>query len=161
MPTLPPTSIGMSFVSSPAHLPVVRASVEKLCQLVGFDAKTSAEVVVSVDEALANIIKHAYGDRGDGPIEMTLTALCDEARPTGIEVVLRDQGNIVEPESIRGRDLEDVRPGGLGTHIMGAYMDSVAYAHREAGGTRLTMVKYLSGCRPPGPPSTTEATGGQ
>jgi len=161
VPTVPATPIGISITSCPAHLPVVRAAVEKLCQLAGFDERAAAGVVVSVDEALANVIKHAYDGREGEPIELALRALTEGDRQAGIEVVLTDHGRTVDPETIRGRDLADVRPGGLGTHIMGACMDSVEYAHQQAGGTRLTMVKYLTERRACEPAPTTEVTGGE
>ena len=44
----------------------------------------------------------------------------------------------------RGRDLDDVRPGGLGVHIMTSCMDCLEFRQAEGGGTILTMVKRLS-----------------
>ena len=38
-------------------------------------------------------------------------------------------------------DLADIRPGGLGVHIMTECMDSVEFAPADGGGTLLTMTK--------------------
>jgi anti-sigma regulatory factor (Ser/Thr protein kinase) len=136
-----PIAIGIK--SLPGHLPIVRAAAEKACELVGFDDDTRNRVVLSLDEALTNVIRHAYGGAGDQPIEIELTPLGDAA-PEGLQIRLRDYGRTVDSSRIRPRDLEDVRPGGLGVHIMKECMDSVEYAAAEGGGTVLTMIKRVN-----------------
>jgi len=126
--------------SSPAYLPVVRGAVEKMCQLLGFDDEGAGGVVLSVDEALTNIIKHAYNGAEDKPIDIDLAPLTEGAAG-GIRISLRDYGPSVDPEKIRSRDLDDVRPGGLGVHIMCECMDKLEYRRAEGGGTVLTMMK--------------------
>lgn len=137
-------AIRISIRSNPEHLPVVRGAVEQLCRVIGFGDECGAMAVSAVDEALANIITHAYDGAGDRPIEVTLRPLGGEDERAGLEVEVADEGRVVEAEAIHGRDLNDVRPGGLGTHIMGCCMDVVEYTHPAAGGTRLRMVKYLA-----------------
>jgi anti-sigma regulatory factor (Ser/Thr protein kinase) len=128
--------------SLPAHLPVVRVAIEKMCELLGFDAEAAGGIVLSVDEALTNIIRHAYDGAGDKPIEIELAAT-GEGRPTGLKISLRDYGRAVDPSQIKSRDLADVRPGGLGVHIMNECMDQVEYRKAPGGGTLLTMTKNL------------------
>ncbi|GAH69800.1 unnamed protein product, partial [marine sediment metagenome] len=48
----------------------MRATLGKLCELVGFDRETAGAIILSVDEALTNIIKHAYGGVEDGVIDI-------------------------------------------------------------------------------------------
>lgn len=141
MNLVPGKPIRMTIFSQPAHLPVVRAALEKMCELVGFGEKCTGKIVLSVDEALTNIIRHAYESQPDKPIEVEMSPL--ENAGQGLRICLRDYGRQVSLETIRGRDLADVRPGGLGVHIMSQCMDRVEYAHVE-GGTLLTMVKKLS-----------------
>lgn len=144
MPPAPQSPIKIAIVSCPAYLPIVRAAVEQLCRLVGFDTQGAGSVALAVDEALANVIKHAYHGREDGPIDVTLTPLVGSDKTQGLEVVVQDRGRVVATESIRSRDLSDVRPGGLGVHIMNCCMNTVEYSHPPEGGTRLRMVKCLS-----------------
>lgn len=139
----PTAPIRMSIQSSPAHLPVVRGAVRQMCLLLGFDESGAGKAVAAVDEALANVIAHAYDGRPGQPIEVTLAPVGGGGGRTGLEVQLYDQGRVAASGEIRGRDLEDIRPGGLGTHIMGCCMDVVEFNHPAAGGTRLRMVKYL------------------
>ena len=132
----------LSIFSSPAHLPVVRAAVEKMCELMGLDGEAAGGVVLSVDEALANVIEHAYDGAVDQPIEIDLTPV-GNAETRGLRICLADRGRQVEPSEIRPRNLNDVRPGGLGVHIMGQCMDRIEFEPREGGGTLLTMEKNI------------------
>lgn len=133
--------VRMEIDSCPEHLPVVRSAVERVCQWVGFAESQTGKVVLSTDEALTNIIRHAYkGCRGQ-PIQVELVPLIDGTR-TGIRIVLRDRGETVDADRIRSRDLDDVRPGGLGVHIIQQCMDEVAYTPADGGGTVLTMIKW-------------------
>jgi len=58
---------------------------------------------------------------------------------------LRDSGLKTDPEKIKSRNLEDVRPGGLGVHIIKSTMDVVAYDNSSEDFNYLTMAKYLPG----------------
>jgi anti-sigma regulatory factor (Ser/Thr protein kinase) len=121
---------------------VVRAAMEKLCEMVGLDDADTGAVVLSVDEALANIIRHVYKNAEDQRIDIeVVVADCPEGG--SLQIRVRDYGQYVDPEQIRSRDLEDIRPGGLGVHIMTECMDSVEYRPAEGGGTLLVLSKAL------------------
>ncbi len=135
-------TVTLRILSTPTHLPVVRAALEKACELAGFDSETTGGVVLSVDEALTNVIRHAYQGAEDKEIEIEWSPLGDSGAG-GLRIRLRDHGQWVDPSSMRGRDLADVRPGGLGVHIMRKCMDEVRYTPAEGGGTVLTMIKRI------------------
>jgi len=141
---LPDLPVRLSIASDPAHLPGVRSAVESFCAMMGFDEATRGQIVLAVDESLTNIIRHAYHGAADKPIEITLRRAADAAGGRLLRIELRDWGERVAPEQIRSRDLREVRPGGLGVHIMNECMDEVRYDPAPEGGTRLTMVKKLS-----------------
>lgn len=131
--------------SDPKLLSVVRSAVEKLAAVVGLPEGECRSVTLAVDEALTNIIRHAYRNQRDRPIEVSCWCLCPTAsrRSAGrLEILLVDRGRGVEPSQLRGRPLDQVRPGGLGTHFIRASMDEVEYK-RSAGRNRLRLVKYL------------------
>lgn len=128
--------------SCPGQLPVVRATLQRVCEMVGFDDDTIGGVVLSVDEALTNVIKHAYSGDREQTIEITMTPF-GATRCEGLRIELRDFGRHVPREQIKSRDLNDVRPGGLGVHIISECMDRVDYAAADGGGTLLTLVKNL------------------
>ena len=98
--------------------------------------------MLAVDEAVANVIKHGYEGRSGEPIEVSLESVQCDGR-CGLQVTICDCGRQVDPEGITGRPLDDVRPGGLGTHIIRNAMDEVEYSIRTPLGMRLRMLKLL------------------
>lgn len=126
--------------SDPQELPRVREAVRSLCRRVGFGEEDTCRVVLAMDEALANVIKHAYTGRCDLPVALRLE-LVEEAGHRGVRFRVRDFGPRVKPESIVGRPLDDVRPGGLGVHIIRSVMDRVTYEPADGGGMQLELVK--------------------
>lgn len=135
--------ISLSISSSPAHLSVVRATVERLAHLLGFEEEAGHKIALAVDEALSNVIKHAYHGQEDQPIEITFRCGHEESGKRVLEIELRDWGTPVPRSQIRSRDIDDVRPGGLGVHIITSIMDEVKYISSPGGGTRLKMTKGL------------------
>lgn len=141
-PAVTDKPIKLSISSTPQHLRVVRAAAEALCRAIGFDEQSATHVVLSVDEALTNVIRHAYCGAEDQPVDIELAAL-DASQGEGLRICIRDYGREVDPSEIRSRDLDDVRPGGLGVHIINECMDHMEYRRAEGGGTMLTMIKRL------------------
>ena len=142
MKLVPRQPVKVSFYSCPSHLPVIRAALEKMCELLGFDHDASGAVVLSVDEAMTNVIKHAYDGATDKPIDVELIPTGQD-EPAGLEIRLLDRGRQIDPGKIKSRDLTNVRPGGLGVHIITECMDVVEFSDRQDGGTMLRMVKNL------------------
>ena len=123
--------------SSPDYLPLVRQSVRWFCERCGLPEDEGGRVALAVVEAVTNIIRHAYQGRPDERITLFFSEL-----PGGIEIEFLDEGTSVPPEALRGRDLDDVEPGGLGLHIMKCCMDSFDYEARPGGGSRLVLKKF-------------------
>jgi sigma-B regulation protein RsbU (phosphoserine phosphatase) len=58
---------------------------------------------------------------------------------------LRDFAHTVDPNLIKPRDLDDLRPGGLGTHFMQEVMDEVTFMPPpQEGGNLLKMKKRIT-----------------
>jgi anti-sigma regulatory factor (Ser/Thr protein kinase) len=132
--------------SNPEALCLVRAAVERATEVMHFPEPDSRAIVRSVDEALANVIRHAYRGRGGLPIEVSCSRLWntkDSGTPKGIEIRLKDSGVAADPKRLKGRPLEEVRPGGLGIHFIKQSMDVVEF-QRKSGKNLLRMVKYLA-----------------
>jgi anti-sigma regulatory factor (Ser/Thr protein kinase) len=131
----------MTILSQTENLPDVRAAAEGICRELGFDSTSAGAVVLSVDEALTNVIRHAYHGREDQRIDIEFATEGDP--PRELRIRLRDYGQFVDPSTIKSRDLADVRPGGLGVHIISNCMDHVRYAPADGGGTMLTLTKRI------------------
>ena len=118
----------------------VRDAVRKVVLDCGCSDAVAGDIVIAVGEACQNIVRHAYADEPGG--EFIVEVLRDG---DAVVVLLRDFAKVVDPDSIRPRRLDDLRPGGLGTHFMREIMDDVAF--QEAPGTRgnlLRMVKRIA-----------------
>ena len=128
-------AVKLSFPSDPRYLGVVRGSIERFAALVGFDEEECRWITLAVHEALTNVIRHAYHNQRDRPVELLL-----RERDSGMEVLLVDHGTGVKPEQMSGRDLSDLRPGGLGPHMIREIMDETQYSPLE-GRNELRMYK--------------------
>lgn len=136
-----PSDISIRVLSQPRYLAVVRASVEAAALRMGLDEDQAGKVTLAVDEAMANVIRHGYKGEKDHPIWVRMTPVTRESVP-GMEIVIEDECSGVDLKKIKGRALEEVRPGGLGVHIITGVMDEVEYQARPDGtGVRLRMVK--------------------
>ena len=97
-------------------------------------------MVMAINEACMNVMQHAYGGREDG--EIIVEFWKDENE---LLVRIFDFAEKVDLHAIKSRDLDEVRPGGLGVHIIHQVMDSVEYKnHPESVGNVLEMRKQLS-----------------
>lgn len=119
------------------YLSVVRDVTFNMARISGLGAKDSDDVKLAVDEACTNIIKHAYGGDTKKDIKLQYCA----TRGT-LEIVIEDSGCVC-PEKIKGRDLDDVRPGGLGLHFIEKTFDVVKYDRSVKNGNRLKLVKHI------------------
>ena len=142
----PEMLLKLELKSNPEALCLVRATVERAAEVLHFQDADARAIVRSVDEALANVMRHAYGGRPGLPIEMSCRRLehgGQKAVQGGIEIVLADKGVPVKRAALRGRPLDEIRPGGLGLHFIHESMDEVEFS-RKKGKNLLRMVKYLS-----------------
>ncbi|MFA7235332.1 MAG: ATP-binding protein [Phycisphaeraceae bacterium] len=143
--------IEICVTSEARHLCVIRAAVGAAAAKMGFEQGVCGQMMLAVDEAVTNVIRHGYGNAADKPIWVRMKPTDAHGRP-GFTIVVDDLAKQVDPGTICGRDLDDVRPGGLGVHIIRKIMDEVEYSRREGGGMRLLMSKTAPS--PTGTPST-------
>ena len=129
-------SVMLTVPSNPRYLYVVRSALYPLVLDAGFSKKDARKIILAVDEACSNIIKHAY----DGDPTKTITMTVEDGTEHFL-VRLRDHGKKVDRTSIAPRDLQDIRPGGLGTHFMSMAFDTVTYDTGQGQGTLLILDK--------------------
>lgn len=149
--------VKLEMLSQARFLAAARAMISNLAQRLGFSEMLCGQISLAVDEALCNIINHGYEKKPDGHIWMSVWAI--DHHPARLRIVIEDRAKQVDPKSIRSRDLDDVRPGGLGVYIIKEIMDEVTYEHRDGGGMRLTMSKTLPAREDDASPITGAARG--
>ena len=124
-----------------ASLASISLFVETETQKLAFTSKERCQISLSVDEACANIIDHAYS--GETSATIHLTALAEESR---LLILIEDRGSPCDLDSIPEPDLtsplEERRERGLGVYTMRQLMDEVRFERLPDGRNRLTMIKY-------------------
>lgn len=138
----------------------LRIFITTLARQMGFDDEQVEQIEMAVDEACANVIRHAYKHLGispDLPAEeqskddqlrrACLLKLRVEAAEDCLRVSIIDTG-IGLPSNPSGVDsVEEFEKrggqGGLGLYIIRQFMDEVRHVPLEDGGTVLTMTKFL------------------
>lgn len=141
----------MELRSDPEMLCVVRNALGELTAKLGFPEPDCRAVVLAVDEALTNIIRHAYLGNVEKPIEASFRRVHvegDGKSGEALEILLEDRGVTANKRKMCGRALEDVRPGGLGLHFIRQSMDTVEFGRRR-GRNQLRLVKILHGSGTP------------
>jgi anti-sigma regulatory factor (Ser/Thr protein kinase) len=129
-------AVSIRIPSDPKHLYLMRRLVQEISLAHGFPEEEVRRIVLAMDEACTNVIRYAYeGDPG-GSIDI-------EAEPTaeGLRFTVIDYGRKPDHAAIAPRALDEVRPGGLGTHFIQMVMDEVRYDTSPERGTRLCLVK--------------------
>lgn len=125
----------MKIDSDPANLAVAREAVEQLCKAAGFDENAIHEVGLCVNEAHANVIRHAYDNATDRPIEISATF--DGQK---VIVTIRDWGNGINPAELPPGKRDPMTPGGLGLVCMEKMLDEARF-EPQADGMLLTMTR--------------------
>ena len=131
--------LDMRFQAVARELAGVRAAVKKHVVDVGCSDGATVDIVMAVDEACQNIIRHAYRGQEAGDIVLRIEREGDE-----LVFSLVDFAPRVDPNKVKPRDLDDVRPGGLGTFLIQEVMDSAGFVEPPPGcGNLLRMVKRI------------------
>ena len=120
-------------------LRLVRAVVGEAAALCGCSENCVRDIVIAVDEACQNVIRHAYGGKPDGEIHIDIRRDGDR-----IEFNVIDFAEPVDVSKVKPRSLEELRPGGLGIHFISQCMDDARFRSPPDGaGNRLWMVKRI------------------
>ena len=138
-PARGPLKFRVRMASDPRLLPVVRSAVSELAGVCGFEDGQCRSITLAVDEALSNVIRHAYKNRCDQEIELNCQAQSD-----CLEFTFVDCGEAADPSRFCSQPLDGSALGGRGTHLIRQIMDEVCY-ERLPEGNRLSLKKYLPG----------------
>lgn len=131
-------------ISSHARLlPVLRLAIWNLALDLGWDDSESRSITLAVEEALTNKIRHAYGNRTDGRIQIEF-----RTDPRALVFRLTDQGEAPDTSRFCLREEDSLTVGGLGTQIIRDVMDEVTY-QTVAEGNQVILTKYLPGRKTP------------
>ena len=110
------------------RLALVRSVVQRAVENAGCNNDLAQKIVLAVNEASMNIIQHAYKDIENGEFELELSR--DKAN---LCFRLIDHAPYINLDKVKSRDLDDIRPGGLGIHFINEIMDEFKIGHLDKG----------------------------
>ncbi len=126
------------------YLSHVREMLSSNIRKTDLSRKEENKVILAVDEAITNIMEHAYEDRLEGWIDIEITATEEKLR-----IVIQDSGKQFDPNVLENPDmLEHVEEGkkeGLGIFLMRQIMDEVRYRFKEGEKNEIRLVKFING----------------
>ena len=133
-------------LTTPSHtenLEMIRNFISHLAQKAGLDGMAAMEIEVAVEEACANVIKHAHQS--------------DEAKPLRLQIkigkqkltaLVRDEGQGFDPKQLDEQNARELlakpKPGGRGILMMKMLMDEVHFEIGNGKGMQVRLVKYLA-----------------
>lgn len=134
--TLEPFHI--SIVSHPENLIQIRHSISNILSKSCLSKADCGNIILAIDEACSNIIRHGYNNDHTKNIDLTLTIESDH-----LSIILKDSGIEFDINTTSKRDINEVKPGGLGLYIIQNVMDRVEYCRTQDGCNQLAMIKEL------------------
>jgi serine/threonine-protein kinase RsbW len=133
-------SILLRIPAKAEYITLCRLALTGIAQLREIGEDTMADLKLALTEAVSNSVRHAYGEDGDGQVDITYRLEPDRLR---IEVV--DDGNGFDPDEAPTLDGDELSEGGLGIAIIKTIADEFEIQSKPgARGSRLRFAKVLS-----------------
>ncbi|RMD49860.1 MAG: ATP-binding protein [Ignavibacteria bacterium] len=127
--------------STTENLSVIRDFINDQAARAGFDADDIHKIILAVDEACTNVIKHAYKFSPEG--EITISTKIEKNK---FVISIFDRGLHFDPNKIPEPDIieyhKSKKIGGLGMYLMKKLMDEVRY-NISTDSNQVILIKNL------------------
>ena len=130
--------IHLSVMSHPKNLKHIRNLMADITLKTCLSKKDSGSIILAVDEACSNIIRHSYENDYNRKIDLTV-----KLNTNSLTISIVDDGIKFDINSIKPRDTSLLKPGGLGIYIIKQIMDTVEYSRTTEGFNKIKMIKKL------------------
>ncbi|HPI38213.1 MAG TPA: ATP-binding protein [Ignavibacteriaceae bacterium] len=141
--TLRQDTAGLIVKSRTDNLSRIRKYILDVTGKYGIEQDITDKIILAVDEACTNIIKHAYQSKPDNDI--IINAFFKNGK---FIINITDFGKGFNPELIPDPDmpsyLKQRRVGGLGMHLMRTLMDKVEYHSQKDKYNKLVLEKNIN-----------------
>jgi len=128
--------------STTDNLAAIRDFVKSAANQSGFSEDSTGKIILAVDEACTNIIKHAYKYSPEGNILIKV-----KFNDPKFSISITDDGSHFDPNKVPEPDLREYykqkRVGGLGMFLIKKLMDEVNYSTLSGNKNQVILVKYL------------------
>ena len=141
-PAADPVAFRLVIPSQTRYLNLVTGLAKRASLVAGMDDATAAKVSIAVDEAVTNVIIHAYKGESTHQVELEL-----KFRETALEIRIWNTGGGLHDDDVVLPDpreyVKHPRKGGLGLLLMSRFMDEIHFT--DVGGrSECCMVKRVS-----------------
>ena len=116
------------FLVRSSSLKDVRSFCREVFEKLHIDQSLKDELVLAIAEAAQNIVKHAYKDSPDTEDKMVVQISCKDNK---LQIGFYDMGTPADPGKVKHREIDNVKPGGLGTFFIQQIMDAVVFKEGE------------------------------
>lgn len=132
--------VEVTFPSQTRFVHMMTTLASTAATMAGFDDKVAGKVAIATDEAVTNVIRHAYKGKASNKIKLkvkvTKESLILEVLHSGEALKEDDVKLPIMEEYIKNKQV-----GGLGLFIINKFMDEVDYLVGEANGCRMTKYR--------------------
>ena len=131
------------YASDFGQMRALREFVRSVCQRAWSepgDQTALDEIVLAVQEAATNIIRHAYDGRSDRDIHVEVTTSGDQ-----VGISLFDHGKRFEQTAAKTPATDGSQLGGWGLYLIEKLVDEVSYHRDDQGQNEIRMVRKRNG----------------
>ena len=112
------------FLVRSSSLKDVRTFCREVFEKLQIDQNLKDELVLAIAEAAQNIVKHAFKNAAEPNELMVVQISCENNK---LQIAFYDRGTPVDPKKVKHREIDNVKPGGLGTFFIQEIMDAVEF----------------------------------
>ena len=123
-PELKNISEKKDFLVRSSSLKDVRTFSREVFEKLELDQSLKDELVLAIAEAAQNIVKHAFKNAAKPNELMVVEISCENKK---LQIAFYDRGTPVDPKKVKHREIDNVKPGGLGTFFIQEIMDSIVF----------------------------------
>lgn len=129
--------------SKTENLAKIREFVKDTALEAGFAQNIIDDMILAVDEACTNVIKHAYKSYPEGEITIKI-----KYQDNKLYITIIDYGSAFDPTKIPPPDIREYykqrKVGGLGMYLMKTLMDEVKYVSVPGKYNQVFLLKNLN-----------------
>ncbi len=125
--------------SHPKNLCAIREKISDTIADVCLSEELTGSIILAIDEVCSNIIRHGYANDYTQNIHIRVEPSAED-----LTITIEDSGVAFDIKDRTPRDIAEIKPGGLGLHIITSVMDCLEYSRTDNGMNQIKMVKKLS-----------------
>lgn len=136
----------VTFPSQNQYVHMITTLASNAASIAGFDQSVAGKVAIATDEAVTNVIKHAYSGNPDKTITFRV-----EITPESMVIKIIHTGQALTKEAIKLPNMEqyiaEKKVGGLGLYIMNQFMDEVDFSTGKQHCCSMTKYRNKTGAK--------------